>query len=83
VAITALRLNSPISDAMPGASLQRSRHKFRPRRARDKVEMKFGSELQTIQFMGRVNAFRPFGSADFHLAPNTVLEYRYASAVQP
>ena len=45
------------------------------------LELKFGSELQTVQFMGRVNAFRPFGSADLHLSPNTVLEYQYASAL--
>ena len=41
----------------------------------DVMELKFGSELQTIQFMGRVTTFRPFGTADFHLSPNTVLEY--------
>jgi len=28
----------------------------------DILELKFGSELQTIQFMGRVTAIRPFGS---------------------
>lgn len=44
------------------------------------LEFHFGSELQTIQFMGRVNAFRPFGSADLHLSPNTVVEYRYATS---
>src|SRR5207253_8452442 len=44
------------------------------------LELRFGSELQTIQFMGRVTAFRPFGSADVHLSPNTVLEYRYATS---
>jgi Carboxypeptidase regulatory-like domain len=46
----------------------------------DVLELKFGSELQTIQFMGRVNAFRPFGSADLHLSPNTVVEYSYTSS---
>jgi len=46
----------------------------------DVLELRFGSELQTIQFMGRVTAFRPFGSADLHLSPNTVLEYRYATS---
>lgn len=46
----------------------------------DMLELQFGSELQTIQFMGRVTAFRPFGSADLHLSPNTVLEYRYATS---
>ena len=46
----------------------------------DVLELNFGSELQTIQFMGRVTTFRPFGTADFHLSPNTVLEYRYATS---
>jgi len=44
------------------------------------LELKFGSELQTIQFMGRFTAFRPFGTASLHLSPNTVLQYRYASS---
>jgi Carboxypeptidase regulatory-like domain len=47
----------------------------------DFIELNVGSELQTIQFMGRVNAFRPFGSADVHLSPNTVVEYRYATSL--
>ena len=47
----------------------------------DVVELKFGSELQTIQFLGRVTAFRPYGSADLHLSPNTVLEYSYATSL--
>jgi hypothetical protein len=46
----------------------------------DILELRFGSELQTIQFLGRVTAFRPFGSADLHLSPNTVLEYRYSTS---
>jgi hypothetical protein len=46
----------------------------------DVLELKFGSELQTIQFMGRVNAFRPFGSADLHLSPNTLIEYSYTTS---
>jgi Carboxypeptidase regulatory-like domain len=46
----------------------------------DVLELRFGSELQTIQFMGRVTAFRPFGSADMHLSDNTVVEYRYATS---
>jgi hypothetical protein len=47
----------------------------------DVVELKFGSELQTIQFLGRVTAFRPYGSADLHLSPNTVLEYDYTTSL--
>lgn len=46
----------------------------------DVLELKFGSELQTIQFMGRVTTFRPFGTTDLHLSPNTVVEYRYATS---
>jgi hypothetical protein len=46
----------------------------------DVVELHFGSELQTIQFLGRVTAFRPFGSADVHLSPDTLVEYRYATS---
>jgi len=46
----------------------------------DVLEFKFGSELQTIQFMGRVTAFRPHGSADLHLSPDTVVEYSYATS---
>src|ERR1700686_470785 len=46
----------------------------------DVLELKFGSELQTIQFMGRVTAFRPFGTVAAHLSPDTVLQYRYSSS---
>ena len=46
----------------------------------DVLELKFGSELQTIQFLGRVTAFRPYGTADLHLSPNTVVEYDYETS---
>jgi hypothetical protein len=46
----------------------------------DVLELKFGSELQTIQFLGHVTAFRPYGSADLHLSPNTILEYDYTTS---
>ena len=82
VAITALRLNSPDLNTMPGATLQALSVTSSDRVViGDMLEMKLGSELQTIQFMGRVNAFKPFGSADLHITPNTVLEYQYASSV--
>jgi hypothetical protein len=47
----------------------------------DFADLKFGSEYQNIEFMGHAEAVRPFGSADFHLTPNTVLEYQYATSV--
>ncbi len=46
----------------------------------DVLELKFGSELQTIQFMGRESAFRPFGSVALHLSPDTVVAYGYATS---
>ena len=46
----------------------------------DVFELKFGSELQSIQFMGKVNALRPFGSFTAHLSPDTALTYRYSSS---
>jgi hypothetical protein len=47
----------------------------------DVLEVKFGSELQSIQFLGRVTAFRPYGSANLHVSPNTVVGYDYATAL--
>jgi len=82
VAITALRLNSPDLNTMPSATLQALSVSSSDRIVLgNKLEIKLGSELQTIQFMGRVHAFKPFGSADLHITPNTVLEYQYASSV--
>ncbi len=45
------------------------------------LELNFGSDIEAIQFMGHANSFRPFGSADLHLTPDTVLEYEYASSI--
>lgn len=47
------------------------------------VEVNYGGEYQAIQFRGRVAAFRPFGTVDLHITPDTVLEYRYASSTAP
>jgi hypothetical protein len=46
----------------------------------DILELRFGSEVQAVQFLGHATAFRPNGSADLHLSPNTVLEYDYATS---
>jgi hypothetical protein len=46
----------------------------------DVLELKFGSELQTVQFLGHASAFRPYGSAHLHLSPEMVLEYSYATS---
>ncbi len=47
----------------------------------DVLELKFGSELQAIQFLGHITAFRPYGSVNLHASPNTVVEYDYATSL--
>ena len=46
----------------------------------DVLELKFGSDIQSVQFLGHATAFRPYGSADLHISRNTVLEYNYATS---
>ena len=46
----------------------------------DVIELKFGSELQTLQFIRRTSALLPFGSAKVHLGPNTIIGYDFASS---
>jgi hypothetical protein len=45
------------------------------------LEMNVGSELQTIQFLGTITAFRPYGSLEVHASPNTVIGYAYATSL--
>jgi carboxypeptidase family protein len=47
----------------------------------DVLELRFGSQLQTIQFLGHVTALQPYGSVDLHPSPNTVLEYAYTTSL--
>ena len=44
------------------------------------LEFSYGSELQSINFMGHGASFRPFGALDLHLGSATLVEYRYASS---
>lgn len=82
IALTLRRLNSPDNNNLRNGSMQALSLTTSDRMVFGNVlELKFGSEFQTIQFMQRVNAFKPFASADLHLTPNTVLEYQYASSV--
>jgi hypothetical protein len=46
----------------------------------DFMDVNVGGELQDINFRGSVTAFRPHGSVSVHLSPNTVVQYRYATA---
>lgn len=80
VALTVRRLTPPV-----GSFRQQGLQSFSLTTADDLsfgnvLELKFGSELQTVQFMGRFSSMKPFGTIDVHLSPNTVFEYRYASS---
>lgn len=80
--LTALRLSAPGFNSLPGAALQALSATSSDRVVLgDFFEMRIGSEMQTIQFLGHVRTFRPFGAADLHLSPNTVVEYQYQSSV--
>lgn len=47
----------------------------------DTVEIRVGSEMQNVQFLGHMTAFRPYGSVDLHTSPDTVVEYDYATSL--
>ncbi len=44
------------------------------------LDVRVGSEVQAIQFMGRANAVRPYGTLDVHLTRDTILEYKYTTS---
>jgi hypothetical protein len=43
------------------------------------LEVNVGTEFQTIQLADRVASVYPFGTATFHVSPNTVVEYAFAT----
>ncbi|HEX8814987.1 MAG TPA: carboxypeptidase-like regulatory domain-containing protein [Terriglobales bacterium] len=72
----------PAPYTMPGASIEAvSMAVSDGMKFGDLVELKFGSELQGIQFLGRSVAFRPYGTADAHVSKNLTLEYQYATSL--
>lgn len=46
----------------------------------DFLEADYGGELQSVQFRGRVTAFRPFATLTAHVDDNTIVQYRYATS---
>ncbi len=44
------------------------------------IDLNFGGEFQAIDVRSSVTAFRPYGSAAWHVSPNTVVQYRYATS---
>jgi hypothetical protein len=81
VALTVRRFAAP-GTVLPSAALEAMQLNFADTfQFGDFISVKVGSELQSIQFARRVSAWRPFGSVDVSLSPNTVLEYQYATSV--
>jgi hypothetical protein len=82
IAFTVRRFTSPDVNNLHNGDLQALSLTTSDRVAiGDVLELKLGSDLQSIEFMGHVNAVRPFGSAGLHLTKNTLLEYQYSTAV--
>lgn len=44
------------------------------------IDVEYGAALQSMEFAKRVAALRPYGSVEFHLSPDLVIEYRYATS---
>ncbi len=72
--------------ATPGLAVQNAAYSAISTIASDRMsvagllDLNYGAEMDAVQFARRVTAIRPFGSADLHLSPNMVLEYRYATS---
>lgn len=72
--------------ASPGAAVQNAAYSAVTLTTSDRVsiasliELNYGADLEAVEFARRVMAIRPFGSVDFHLSPDMVLEYRYATS---
>ena len=47
------------------------------------LDLSYGTDLESVQFVGHTNAWRPFGTIDAHLSPQMTVEYRYATSRQP
>lgn len=44
------------------------------------ADVTLGGEFQSIDFLGRASAFKPFANVDAHLSRNMVVSYRYATS---
>lgn len=47
----------------------------------ESIELSYGADLQSVQFAGREDSVRPFANVYWHLSPNTIVQYRYATSV--
>lgn len=80
VALTAHRFASPESAQRHGALSALSVSIADGFTLGEFLDLDFGGEMQSIQYRGRVAAFRPFAGVSAHLSPDTVVEYRYTTS---
>jgi hypothetical protein len=80
ITVTAKRFASPELVARH-AALQAIAAAVSDSTAIGNLELSYGGEMQAVQFVGHATAFRPFGSASYHLGDDSVVEYRYASSI--
>ncbi|HET7186126.1 MAG TPA: carboxypeptidase-like regulatory domain-containing protein [Terriglobales bacterium] len=80
LALTVRRFSNPDFNSRLPAMQAMSVHVGDSLTLADFIELRFGTEYQTVQFLSRDSAIKPYGTIDAHLSPNTFLEYRYASA---
>ena len=41
------------------------------------IDLRYGADLQSLEFAKRVTAIRPYGSVQVHLSPDLIVEYRF------
>lgn len=80
IAFTALRFSSPETAPHRAALSALALTMSDGFTVGDFLELNYGGEMQSIQYRGRVTAFRPFASVSAHLSPDSVLEYRYTTS---
>jgi hypothetical protein len=81
ITLTAKRFASPDMVARHAALQALAMTVSNTAKITDSVEFHYGAEEQAVQFIRTATAFRPFGSLDWHLGDNTLVEYKYASSV--
>lgn len=79
-ALTARRYASPLSAAHHAALNALSVSASDTFNINNFIEFNYGGEMQSVQFRGRVTAFRPFGAVDVHITPDTLVEYKYVTS---
>jgi hypothetical protein len=81
ITLTAKRFASPDMVARHAALQALAMTVSNTAKLTESVEFHYGAEEQAVQFIRTATAFRPFGSLDWHLGDNTMVEYKYASSV--